>query len=241
MDTTAHTLSFTIYALAANPTVQTRAQQEVDAFTASPHDEGTLPAYMEAVLKESMRRYPTAATGSVRQVRPAEGYDLSEQIHLPQNWWVFVNIYSLHNSKAIWGEDVDQFRPERWLDLNAGSSKSRSGDDEDADVDPLDADGAYAKRMSATANNPLASPAAYAGVGLNSDELCYCPFAYGPRNCVGMNLSLMEMRATLLALVSSYHFELADESMRDEKKMIAPTTFTMRPAGGLPIKITKRK
>lgn len=255
MDTTAHTLSFTIYALAANPAVQKIAQQEVDSFTSRPHDEGSLPAYLEAVLKESMRRYPTASTGSVRQVRPAEGYDLTDQIHLPQDWWVFVNIWALHNSRAIWGDDVDQFRPERWLEVDSRASKSRSmGGDvfscEDAEVDPLEADatgegdGAEtsecmpAKKLS----NPLASPAVYAGAGMKSDELCFCPFSFGARNCVGMNLSLMEMRATLLTLVSSFHFELGDESMIDEKKMIStPTTFTMRPADGLPIKISKRK
>lgn len=240
MDTTAHTLAFTIYALAANPTIQTRAQQEVDAFLSSPHDEGVLPAYLEAVLKESMRKYPTAATGSARQVRQPEGCRLSDDIVLPQNWWVFVNIYALHNSKEVWGEDAEQFRPERWLDMDSTElGKGRCA----VEVDPLEMEVSASKGKESRhrmQTNPLSSPAAYGGIGMNDDELCFCPFSYGVRNCVGMNLSLMEMRVALLALVSNFNFELADPAMEDEAKVIAPTTFTMRPADGLPIRISKR-
>lgn len=232
MDTTAHTLAFTIYALAANPTVQSIAQQAVDAFLSAPHDEGTLPVYLEAVLKESMRKYPTAATGSARQVRPEEGCDLSDELHLPQDWWVFVNIYCLHNSREIWGSDADKFCPERWLQTEGGVCA-------EGEVDPLDSHVEYGDKGE-THSNPLTSHAAYGGVGLKKDELCYCPFSYGIRNCVGMNLSLMEMRVALLALVSKFHFELADKEMSDDRKMLAPVTFTMQPVNGLPIRISKR-
>lgn len=70
MDTTAHTLAFAIYAMARNPSVQSKAHAEVDGLVEveqSP-DAASLPPYLEAVLKESMRKYPTASTGSMRQV-----------------------------------------------------------------------------------------------------------------------------------------------------------------------------
>src|ERR1700730_9285318 len=123
MDTTAHTLAFAIYALAKNPGIQLRAQQEVDVFLQH-HDidkKATLPPYIEAVLKESMRKYPTADTGSMRGVTDPHGCTLSPDIHLEKGWWVSINWYCLQNSKAIWGENVDEFIPERWLNASHSS------------------------------------------------------------------------------------------------------------------------
>eukprot|EP01035_Chromulina_nebulosa_P026222 gene26222-34308_t len=62
-ETTAHTLSFVVYSLARNPVVQTRAQNEVDSLLSEKASgTQTIPPYLEAVIKESMRKYPTAGT-----------------------------------------------------------------------------------------------------------------------------------------------------------------------------------
>ena len=37
-------------------------------------------------------------------------------MQLPADTVVGVNAWVLHNNKAIFGEDVDVFRPERWID-----------------------------------------------------------------------------------------------------------------------------
>ena len=116
MDTTAHTLAFVVYCLARYPSVQKRCQEEVDAHMSSTAARDTLPPYVEAVLKESMRKYPTAATGSMREVKQKEGYQLTEDIFLPHGWWVVVNILCLQNYSGNWGPDVDEFKPERWLE-----------------------------------------------------------------------------------------------------------------------------
>lgn len=240
MDTTAHTLSFMIYALARYPEIQARCQVEVDQWMANHTAKdslGSLPPYVEAVLKESMRRWPTAATGSFREVKQPEGIQLTPEIHIPNGWWILVSIYAIHNSEDAWGKDVNEFRPERWL--------QQDGTATDLEDDPLSAsdqngDGKASTTMPTAPNNShLASASCYAGAGYTSEELCFLPFSYGLRNCIGMNLAMMELRITILNLISKFHFSLGNEEMRDENQ-IFETAFTMRPRNGCPIRVTKR-
>jgi cytochrome P450 len=242
MDTTAHTLSFFIYSLARYPDVQRRCHEEIDKHlkeqvTSKEQTSNTLPAYVEAVLKESMRLYPVAGAGSVRQVQQPEGYQLTENIHLPQGWWVDVSILGLHTYEGNWGEDAMVFKPERFL---------QSGSVEDGDVDPLSAAESQASAGNATANaavNPLASAAAFGGMGRTHNDIVFAPFSYGMRNCVGMNLALLELRVTISMLLSKFSFDLGDMSMAEEGKdddNLLETSFIMRPQKGLPIIVRKR-
>jgi cytochrome P450 len=235
MDTTAHTLAFMIYCLAKYKDVQGRCQSEVDGLIARVGKEGatgTLPPYVEAVLKESMRKFPTAAPGSFREVHNPSGYDLTPNIHIPCGWSIQVNLLNLHNFEGNWGADVNEFKPERFLDSSGQTA-------DDSTVDPLDVSNSANAASSSKAKSSLSSPAAYAGVGHNSNELCFAPFSFGLRNCIGMNLALMELRVSLLHLISTYQFELADKSMIDENEMLE-TVFLMRPKKGLPIIVTRR-
>ena len=62
-ETTSHTLSFFFYSLAANPTIQLKVQESVDDWYMENDDNtrmSVMPPYVEAVLKESFRKYPTA-------------------------------------------------------------------------------------------------------------------------------------------------------------------------------------
>jgi len=107
-------------------------------------------------------------------------------------------------------------------------------------------------------SNPLSSPAIFAGTllmantfiidininnslggGANSSDLSFAPFAYGPRNCIGMNLALMELRQMALQLVTHFHFELADPAMEDEL-ITLENTVTLRPKDGLPVRVIMR-
>lgn len=248
MDTTAHTLAFTVYALAKYPEIQQKAQELADLLgegDGGSNRQAELPKYLEALLKESMRKYPTAATGSFRLVTAAEGYTLTPDIFLPKGWWVVVNIFCLQNSRSIWGADADEFLPERWLasgsgSVDAGVSATPGGPDVDpldSAIDPLD-HGATSGACGSTAS-PFASPAAYGGTGPSPAELSFCPFSFGSRNCLGMNLALMELRMALCMLLSKYHFELCGEDQLDEANVLE-TSFTMRPRDGMPVRITKR-
>jgi cytochrome P450 len=177
----------------------------------------TLPDYVEATLKESMRKYPTVARGSMRVLVESESFSLPtkllskrpyhstenhsypDQISIPKGAYVMVNFFALQNSKDIWGEDATEFRPERWLKASS-----------------------------------LASPAAYVGVGLTPNEIAFSPFSYGIRNCLGMNMALWEIRAVLSALLGKYRFALADPLLENEAEAIV-SDITTKPLHRLPV------
>ena len=203
-ETTAHTLSFVIYALCKHPEIQKRCQEEIDA-TDSEGGDGLLPEYVEAVLKESMRKYPVAHV-NFRKVNQKEGVYIGD-MYLPQGTWVHLNAYVLQNLECNWGSDVDEFKPERWL--------SKGSD------------------------NLLSSPAIYGGGGAAKDSVSFFPFSHGPRNCLGMNLALLEIRLTLAHLLHSYSFHFADERYHDEK-WVTERKLTMRPKNYLPVIVSNR-
>ena len=147
-------------------------------------------------------------------------------------WWINVPCFALHNSKEVWGDDADDFVPERWLPHSEETTFSKQGA---GDSMPADVTGSSA----GSKQNPLSSAAAYSGVGLTSSELSFFPFSYGTRNCVGMNLAVMELKVSFLALVKQFKFELANSEMADEENALV-VSFTMHPADMLPVRVYRR-
>ncbi|ETN67628.1 hypothetical protein AND_000552 [Anopheles darlingi] len=114
-DTSALTISNTLLLLAMHPDVQERAVAEIREYYGA-FDEDiqyeTLQQleYLEMVLKECLRLFPVA---------PIIGRQTTQEIALGKNILpvgvdVLINISSIHRNPAYWGEDADQFRPERF-------------------------------------------------------------------------------------------------------------------------------
>eukprot|EP00198_Chlamydomonas_reinhardtii_P014061 XP_001703398.1 cytochrome P450 [Chlamydomonas reinhardtii] len=134
-DTSSHSVAWALFALAANPEAQQRVRQELDGRgllrrpgTAAPprlpvlDDLPQLP-YLNACIDEAMRMYPVAATASVREVtEPTRVGDFV----IPPGVIVWPMLYALHNSVHNW-DQPDVFKPERWLQSNAGGSSSKGG------------------------------------------------------------------------------------------------------------------
>ena len=282
-ETTAHSLSFFVYCLATNADVQRKAQRAVDEHDRENKAEGkaegkaaassTIPPYLEALLKESMRLYPIAPKIS-RKVTAPEGLTLdvshlpdlgvpssdglTRTVHLPEGTVVEVLNHALHNITHNWGPSAAECDPNRWLPTPAAaesaaaadSSSSSSTSAPDDDVDPLAADDR--RRKSSVSALPVGSlppvsdstswrsSAAVYGGGGPDGAISFAPFSSGSRNCIGMNLALLELRETALALVREFHFELGDEDMREPDNAVE-TRFTLRPKKKLPIKISRRR
>ena len=67
-----------------------------------------------AVIDESFRIHPPVGLILERLV-PRGGVTL-HSVHLPMDTVVGINAWVLHRNKEIFGEDVNEFRPERWID-----------------------------------------------------------------------------------------------------------------------------
>ncbi|RPD54902.1 cytochrome P450 [Lentinus tigrinus ALCF2SS1-7] len=129
MDTTSNALSITLYLLAKHPEAQAKLRQEILDAQAGGKDLGyddlvSLP-YLDAVCRETLRLHAPAPF-RFRETRedvvlplsePVRGRDgkMINEIPLPKDTTVLVGVTSSNTSKALWGEDAYEWKPERWL------------------------------------------------------------------------------------------------------------------------------
>lgn len=119
-DTTGITLNSILYFSLKHPHVWERLKAEIPANTHT--SEPTVVSYksvkefpyLEAVLREAMRCHTGVAMNLERYV-PEDGLDLPNGSFVPAGSIVGVNPYIAARNKSVWGEDVEEFRPERWL------------------------------------------------------------------------------------------------------------------------------
>jgi cytochrome P450 len=69
--------------------------------------------YLEACIKEAGRIHPAFGL-PLERVVPAGGAKICGEV-LPQGTVVGVHQWAAHRAKSVFGEDVDVWRPERWL------------------------------------------------------------------------------------------------------------------------------
>jgi cytochrome P450/NADPH-cytochrome P450 reductase len=115
-ETTSGLLSFTFYYLLKNPAAYDRAQQEVDDLVGKDPitvDHLTKLPYLNAVLRESLRLQPTAPSiGITAKEDTVVGGKYSVKAGQP----LVVLLPMIHRDPVAYGEDAEEFRPERMLD-----------------------------------------------------------------------------------------------------------------------------
>ena len=72
-----------------------------------------LSADLAAVMRETLRLAPTAP---LRSVTPLESTVLHGEFAVDKDVNIVCGIFMAHRDPKVWGEDADQFRPERMLD-----------------------------------------------------------------------------------------------------------------------------
>ncbi|QRV78706.1 cytochrome P450 family protein [Ceratobasidium sp. AG-Ba] len=126
-ETTSGALTRVLDVLSQNLEVQSRLRKELD--TASPtasYDEIQSLPLLEAVCREILRLYPPAISLERRSSKdcvvplryPAKTKDghLLHEIKIAKGTHIYLGIREANRCKDIWGEDADEFRPERWLE-----------------------------------------------------------------------------------------------------------------------------
>lgn len=127
-DTTAITIRSALYYSLKHPRVWKKLTEEVLAAdfrgrTPPPHKDVRAIPYVDAVLREALRVLPGVAMTLERYV-PRGGFSLPQGDYLPEGTVVGMNPFITNRSKSIYGEDAEDFRPERWLrDEEAGESE----------------------------------------------------------------------------------------------------------------------
>ncbi|KAF4618517.1 hypothetical protein D9613_010014 [Agrocybe pediades] len=119
-DTTSNSTCAIIYYLARTPRAQRKLQKELDEqlgaedeLVATDQQVKRLP-YLDACINEGLRLHSTSALGLPRVV-PEGGLTVLDQ-YFPPGTVLSVPSYSIHRDPKIWGEDFEEYRPERWFE-----------------------------------------------------------------------------------------------------------------------------
>ncbi|RMD41601.1 hypothetical protein DV735_g3542, partial [Chaetothyriales sp. CBS 134920] len=122
-DTTSNTSCAILYYVVRTPGVLENLQKEVDA-RLSPgvptYEEVKDLPYVQQVIWETMRIHSTSAIGLPRLVPyPSAETPNAKNCEIlghsfPPGTTLSVPSYTIHHSKEIWGDDADEFVPERW-------------------------------------------------------------------------------------------------------------------------------
>ncbi|KAI3392092.1 hypothetical protein diail_6198 [Diaporthe ilicicola] len=120
-DTTASLLSSLFYHFSRRPDVWAELTKEIDILG------GQRPTYAELrslkyakyCINEALRLYPPVPTSAKVAVRDTVlprggGPDGGAPIFIAKGRKVLYSTYSMHRRRDIWGDDADEFRPERW-------------------------------------------------------------------------------------------------------------------------------
>ncbi|KAM7260930.1 hypothetical protein ACFE04_026405 [Oxalis oulophora] len=125
-DTTAATLAWFVYMLCKHPTVQEKIVNEVkqathmneitdiDEFASSLREESLEKMhYLHAALTETLRLYPAVPVDPkvcFSDDTLPDGYSISKGDVL------FYQPFAMGRMRFIWGDDAEEYKPERWLD-----------------------------------------------------------------------------------------------------------------------------
>ena len=131
-ETTAISLGSVFYHLLKHPRVYQKLMQELDQSATtgviaerennqvSWAEAQKLP-YLDAVIQESFRMHPAAGL-ILERVTPPQGIEICGH-QIPGGVIVGCNAWVLHRRPEIFGEDVDVFRPERWIEASPAQLK----------------------------------------------------------------------------------------------------------------------
>ncbi|KAF8862255.1 cytochrome P450 [Acephala macrosclerotiorum] len=135
-DTTAQALTWTFYLLMRNPAIGVAAREEVadyvgpsngsnasqgrDIFDSAKLHSTALP-YIAAIFYEALRLYPPVPF-ELKQCEKAT--TLPDGTFLPKDAVLLWCTWAMNRSRLIWGDDADEFKPERWLENGTLVSKT---------------------------------------------------------------------------------------------------------------------
>ncbi|XP_050249857.1 cytochrome P450 704C1-like [Quercus robur] len=134
-DTSASTLSWFLYMLCKNPLIQEKVAQEVEDITGSQDNGANLDDFMENITNATLDQmhYLHAALTETLRLYPAVPFDgrcanmddiLPDGYRVKKGDGVYYMAYAMGRMPYIWGEDAEEFRPERWLKNGIFQSES---------------------------------------------------------------------------------------------------------------------
>ena len=116
-DTTGSSLTAIVYHVLKHPDVHKKLQKELDENDLSypiDYKRAQSLSYLDAVIQETLRYFPTIAVELERKVGPG-GLVLPTGQVLPPGTIVGINQWPIHRNTDVFGKDADVWNPDRWL------------------------------------------------------------------------------------------------------------------------------
>ena len=205
-DTTATALTWLFYRLARYPHCLERVLTELQSPLPAPpysapvdfYPSSSCHPYLLACLHETLRLHPPVPSDAKRAVRcvrlPGRG------CVLPAGTYCFYSPYTLQRSEQRWGDDSEQFKPERWLHAETAG-----------ELDPSWASGEESKEVAGGWRDCPMSAGKATGERLMTVSAYDFPvFNAGPRTCLGKQLALREMSVLAAEFVQSFEWQLVE-------------------------------
>jgi cytochrome P450 len=230
-ETTANAIHFCLMELAINPKSQLQVQKDIQTIfgNSTPHTwdydssiNKLLGGIVGAVLNEQLRLMPPiiAIPKTVPKNNDQEIMIDGKKITLPAGAHINLVTIGLHRNPRYWPsgrpthsnrpDDLDEFKPERWLVETHASNKQPNNSSGESEED--DDFGGFTGKAS---HKKLFHPA----------RGSYLPFSEGPRSCLGRRLAQVKIMAVLAVIFQQYSIELAvDEWASDDEVAAMPAS-----------------
>jgi len=135
-------------------------------------------------------------------IRDPSSPSTPHRVIVPENTFIELITVASHRDPAYWlapgqPNDLDEFRPERWLVNNHNGSDNEKAAEKEAD------DEQYGGPGGADISASLLRPA----------KGSYYPFSEGPRACLGRRFAQVEILAVLAVIFKDWSVELAVDDL----------------------------
>ena len=126
-DTTAITISSILYHSLRYPQTFAKLREEIDLATKEGRasdpitfKEAQQLPYLQAVIKEALRCHPVTGL-PMQRLTPPEGATIAGTF-IPGGSTVGISAWVAQRNQAVFGQDADRWRPERWLEPGAAET-----------------------------------------------------------------------------------------------------------------------
>ncbi|KAK2589590.1 hypothetical protein QQS21_012733 [Conoideocrella luteorostrata] len=124
-DTTATAIRATLLHIITNPRVLNKLLSEIESAdpgwpVISDAAARRMP-YLQAVVKEGLRIWPPVVGLMAKEV--PQGGDTFKGVFLPEGTRIGYCAWGIFRKKEVWGQDADEFKPERWMDASPTKRK----------------------------------------------------------------------------------------------------------------------